>query len=162
MRASRILTILGVFMTLVVISLAYQLIVTMGQLEWEAGREEGLVETIGVFGLGGLLLALVALLGLAGIFWGRRGPRAAVWLGILPGIIGLLVAVGVGATFALNNGDEGDMAAVVPVAFAVGPLFLFLGGVLARRKSKFVSHVRGHQEGAPREEGNAAEPEEVG
>ena len=74
MRGSLLLSTAGVLITLMVVSVSVHLIVTMGELKWEAGREEGLVEGIGVFGLGGLLLALVSLFGLAGMVWGRRGP----------------------------------------------------------------------------------------
>lgn len=138
MKGSLLLSTAGVLLTLLVVSVSVQLIATMGELQWEAGREEGLVEGIGVFGLGGLRLALVSLFGLAGMVWGRRGQRSALWLSIIPGVIGLLVAIAAAVVFGLNEGEEGAMAVVVPVAFAMGPLLLLLGGLLARRLTKSV------------------------
>jgi len=138
LRGSLLLSTAGVLITLMVVSVSVHLIVTMGELKWEAGREEGLVEGIGVFGLGGLLLAFVSLFGLAGMVWGRRGPRFALWLSVIPGVIGLLVAIAAAVVFGLNEGEEGAMAVLVPVAFALGPLLLLLGGLVARRLSKSV------------------------
>lgn len=133
MKASLVFTLLGILLTLAVASVAFQIVVAMGELEWEAGREEGLVEAIGVFGLGAALLLVVAVWALLGAAWSRRSRGKAMWLSIVPGILGLLVAIGAALVFALNDGQEEMMAVILPLAYGLGPLLLVLAGWRARR-----------------------------
>lgn len=104
---------------------------------WDGGRgDEAVALTVGVFGGGAVVMAIVALLALAGLVFGARSARSALWLLSVPGVVGLAAAVVATGVWLAVQPSGSEYLAYVVVPLAVPPVLALVAGTLLRSRSR--------------------------
>jgi hypothetical protein len=102
--------------------------------EWMGGVDSDLpILWLLIAGIGGAYLGLASVLALLGVVFARNRRGPALWLLVIPGVVGILLAGGALALLVANQPDWQQHGLVVVAALAFSPLVFTLGGLVFRR-----------------------------
>ncbi len=104
---------------------------------WDGGRgQQAVLLTLGVFGGGALVMALVALPALLGVFLGSRSRGMAVWFLVVPGSVGLFAAVAATLVWLALQPEGAQLLPFITAPLALPPLLALVAGLLLRARAE--------------------------